>query len=257
MGLFSILLGLWSTFLEMGAEQSRSVIVVRCDNTLSRLEPTAFINRMKPFCVRLEHNCNDYLGRGLDAIVYHAILAYKHKNRGLARNRKEILAELVADVTARLEGFITDVRKLRETVTRMNIIANHTGPASFLEELSANRICMHILSEMECSTMMVGGAITTFKEVFGQECWRNEKLTDFFTRLGRYLIETFQNFEVVSTSQIDLEAQFLDMRMQILEDPDVGKEELSPVAMVIKSVLLEIRLERLESVGKTSNVRGA
>jgi hypothetical protein len=45
--------------------------------------------------------------------------------------------------------------------------------------------------------------------------------------------------------------------MQILQDPDFGKEELSPVAMVIKSVLLEIRLERLESVGKTSNVRGA
>ena len=105
--------------------------------------------------------------------------------------------------------------------------------------------------------MMVGGAITKFKEVIGQECWRNEKLTDFFTKLGRYLIETFQNFEVVSTSQIDLEAQFLDMRMQILEDPDFGKEELSQVAMVIKSVLLEIKLERLESGGKTSNVRGA
>lgn len=256
MGIFFIILGLWSTFLKMGSAQSRPV-VVRCDNTLSRLQPHVFIALMKPFCVRIEVICNDYLERGLDAIVYHAILAYNQKHRGLARNGKEILAELVADVTIQLEGFITDVRKLRETVTRMKIIANHTGPASFLEQLSANPICRHILSVMECTTMMVGGAITTFKEVFGQECWRNEKLNDFFARLGRYLIETFKKFEVVSTSQIELEAQLLDLRMQILQDPDFRKEELSLVAMVIMSVLLEIKLERLDSGGKTSNVRGA
>jgi hypothetical protein len=106
--------------------------------------------------------------------------------------------------------------------------------------------------------MMVGGAITTFKEVFGQECWRNAKLTDFFTRLGRYLIETFKKFEVVSTSQIELEAQLLDLRMQILQDPDFGKEELSPVAMVIKEVLLDIKMDKLRALSTTTpNVRGA
>jgi hypothetical protein len=239
----------------MGAAQSRPV-VVRCDNTLSRLLSHEFIARMKPFCLRIVKICDDYLGRSLDAIVYRAILAYIQKHRGLARNGKEILAELVANVTARLEGFITDVRKLRETVFRMNIIANDTGPASFLEELSANPICRHILSEMGCSTMMVGGAITTFKEVIGQDCWRNEKLTDFFSRLGSHLTTTFREFNVVSTSQIELEGQLLDLRMQILQDPDFGKEELSPVAMVIKGVLLDIKLEKLKALA-TPNVRGA
>jgi hypothetical protein len=212
---------------------------------------------MKLFCERIEVICKNYLERGMNAIVYHAMFAYIQKHSWLAKNAKDIMAELVADVTIRLEGFIAHVRELRGIIGRMEMTVRHPGPASFLEQLSANPICRHILSEMECTTMMVGGAITTFKKVLGQECWRNEKLTDFFTRLGRYLIETFQNFEVVSTSQIALEGQLIDLRMQILQDPDFGKEELSPVAMVIKSVLLEIRLERLESVGKTSNVRGA
>jgi hypothetical protein len=240
----------------MGAAQSRPV-VVRCDNTLSRLPPHEFIARMKQFCLRIARICDDYLGRSLNAIVYHAILAYIQKHRRLARNGKEILAELVADVTVRLEGFITDIRKLRETVTRMEIIVKHTGPASILEQLSANPICRHILSAMGCSTMMVGGAITTFKEVIGQECWRNEKLTDFFTRLERHLIDTFKDFAVVSTSQIELEGQLIDLRVQILKDPDFEKEEgLSEVAMVIKKVLLDIKLDKLKALA-TPNVRGA
>jgi hypothetical protein len=65
-------------------------------------------------------------------------------------------------------------------------------------------------------------------------------------------------FEVVSASQIELEGQLLDLRMQILQDPDFGKEELSPVAMVIKSVLLDIKLDELKAPETTtSNVRGA
>jgi hypothetical protein len=79
----------------MGAAQSRPV-VVRCDNTLSRLPPHLFIVCMMPFCLQIVKICNDYLGRSLDAIVYRAILAYIQKHRGLARNGKEILAELVA-----------------------------------------------------------------------------------------------------------------------------------------------------------------
>jgi len=228
----------------MGAAQSRPV-VVRCDNTLSRLPPHLFIDRMMQFCLRIAQICNDYLGRGLDAIVYNAIIAYNQKHRGLAKDRNEVLAELVADVTARLEGFITDVRELRKTVTRMGIIVKHTGPASFLEQLSANPICVHILTQMRCSTMMVGGAITTFKEVIGQECWRNGKLNNFFGSLESYLIRTFNEFKVVSTSQIELEAQLLDLKMQIMEDPDFGKKELSPVAMVIKEVLLDMKLSKL------------
>lgn len=228
----------------MGAAQSRPV-VVRCDNTLSRLPPHLFIVRMKPFCERLELICSDYLGRGLDPIVFHAIVAYKKKHRELARNGKEILKELVEDVTIWLEGFIEHVRGLRFIIGRMEMTAKNTGPASFLEQLSANPICVHILSQMRCSTMIVGGAMTTLKEVIGQECWRNGKLNNFFGSLESYLIRTFNEFKVVSTSQIELEAQLLDLKMQIMEDPDFGKKELSPVEMVIKEVLLDIRLEKL------------
>jgi hypothetical protein len=237
----------------MGAAQSRPVDV-RCDNTLSRLEPHAFINCMKPFCERIEIICNDYFKRSLDAIVYHALCAYIQKHSHLDKN---VMMELVKDVTIKLEGFIAHVRELRDVIGHMKMTVNHTAPASFLNKLSANPICIHILSQMGCRTMMVGGAITTFKEVVRQECWRNAKLTDFFARLGVYLIETFKGFEVVSTSQIELEVQFLDQRMQILDDPDFGKEELSKAAMAIKSVLLDIRLEKLKSGDKTTNVRGA
>jgi hypothetical protein len=238
----------------MGAAQSRLV----CDNTLSRLPPHLFVDRLKRFCERVEQICDDYFERGLDPIMYHATLAYIQKHHALVKHEKKIVAPLVADMIARLERFIADVRELRITVTRMGIIANHIGPASFLEQLSANPICAHILSEMGCSTMMVGGAITTFKEVIRQECWRNEKLTDFFSRLGRYLIETFGKFNVVSTSQIEHKGQLLDLRMQILQDPNFAKEELSPVALVIKEVLLEIKMDQLRAlVTKTPNVRGA
>ncbi len=209
-----------------------------------------------PFCLRIAQICNDYLGRGLDAIVYHAIIAYNQKHRGLAKDGNEVLAELVADVTARLEGFIKDVRELRKTVTRMGIIVKHTGPASFLEELSANPICRHILSQMESNTKMVGGQLTPIKELFGQQCWSDAKLNNFFSSLRIYLTATFQDFNVVSTSQIELEALLLDLRVQILQDPDFGKKELSPVEMVIKEVLLDIKMDKLRALA-TPNVRGA
>jgi hypothetical protein len=215
---------------------------------------------MDPYCKQIEKICNDYLKRSLDAIVYNALYAYIQKHFQSSKNNKNsmnITKELVEDVRVRLEGFITDVRELREIIGRMKIIANYTGPASFLGQLSANRICRHILSEMGCTTMMVGGRITPFKEFFGQECWRNAKLPDFFARLGLYLIATFKKFEVMSASQIELEAQVLDMRDQILNDLNFVEKELSPIANAIKSVLLGIMLERLNSGSKTSNVRGA
>ena len=250
----------------MGAAQSRPArpvvdvdVVVDVDNTLSRLLPHEFISRMDLFCTSIETICNDYLKKNLDAIVYNALHAYIQKHFQSSKNDKDsmnIMKELVADVRDQLEGFITDVRELREIIGRMKIIAKHTGPASFLKKLSENPICRHILSEMGCTTMIVGGRITPFKEFFGQECWRNAKLSDFFARLRRYLVETFMKFEVVSASQIELEGQLLDLRMQILQDPDFGKEELSPVAMVIKGVLLDIKLEKLKALA-TPNVRGA
>jgi hypothetical protein len=242
----------------MGAAQSRHVpITGTCDNTLSRLELNVFIVVLKPFCEQIEFICNDYLGRSLNAIVYHALIAYIQKHYCLAKNAKDIMAELVADVTTHLEGFIKDVRKLREIVTRMNLIAKDTGPASFLEQLSENPICRHILSQMGCKIGIVGGQFTRFKEVFGQECWRNGKLNTFFGNLASYLKKTFSFFHVISTSQIELKGELLQLSMKILEDPEFGKEELSPVAMAIRAVFLEIKLEQLNPSDKPKNVRGA
>lgn len=228
-----------------------------CDNRLSRLQPDEFKSKFRPYCKRIVEICDDYLQRSLDAIVHHALLAFKKKHPDLAMDATDIMAELVADVTVRLEGFLTQVRQLRITLTRMAIIYNDTGPASFLEELSANPICKHILSQMGSKTMMVGGQMTKFKEFFGQPCWSDEKLTDFFTRLGVHLTQTFKGFAVVSASQIELEGQVLDLKMQLLKDLDFGKKELSEVAMVIKAVLLEVKLDQLKASTSTPNTRGA
>jgi hypothetical protein len=189
---------------------------------------------MDLYCTSIEKICNDYLKRNLDAIVYNALHAYIQKHFQSSKNDKDsmnITKELVTDVKVQLEGFITDVRELREIIGRMKIIAKHTGPASFLKKLSENPICRHILSEMGCTTMIVGGRITPFKEFFGQECWRNAKLTVFFARLGRYLVETFKKFEVVSDSQIELEGQIIEMRVQILNDLNFVEIELSLLQM--------------------------
>ena len=236
----------------MGAAQTGT-----CDNTLSRLELNAFIVVLKPFCKHIRDICNDYLERGMDAMVYHALIAYIQKHYCLAKNAKDIMAELVADVTKHLECFIEDVRNLRKIVTVMNLIVTRAGPASFLEELSANPICQHILSQMGCRTMMVGGQMTIFKKLVGQECWRNGKLNDFFSSLGVYLKQTFDSFHVVSTSEMKLKGELLQLSMKILEDPEFGKEELSPVAMAIRAVFLEIKLEQLNPSDKPKNVRGA
>jgi len=232
-------------------------ITRRCDNTFSRLPPLEFILKFRQHCSRIVKICDDFLGRSLDAIVFHAILAFKQKHRDLAMNARDVLGELVADVTAQLEGFLTEVRQLRITLTRIEIIVNYTGPASFLEELSANPLSEHILSKMGSKTMMVGGQFTKIKELFGLQCWSDEKLTDFFTRLSIHLTQTFKGFAVVSTSQIELEGQLMDLKMQLLKDDELWKEELSPVAMVIKAVLLEVKLDQLKASTTIKNMRGA
>jgi len=46
--------------------------------------------------------------------------------------------------------------------------------------------------------------------------------------------------------------------VQILHDPDFGKEELSPVAIAIKEVILDIKLDKLKALATTTpNVWGA
>jgi hypothetical protein len=189
--------------------------------------------------------------------VYHALFAYIQKHPYLAKNAKDIMREIVADVTTHLEGFIKHVNDLRGIVGRMNITVNHTGPASFLEQLSANPICIHILSQMGCRTMMVGGQMTGLKDLVGQECWRNGKLNTFFANLAIHIKTTFNAFDVVSTSQIELNASLIELKLKILEDPDFGKEELSLVAMAIKAVLLEINMDQLKPSTSTPNTRGA
>lgn len=212
----------------MGAAQSRV-----CDNTLSRLSNEAFKIHMDIDCKNIEGICDDYLSRGQDAMMHHALLAYRQKSPLLAT------VESMSDFKVQLSEFINGVNDLRCIVGRMAMTVNYTGPASFLEKLSANPICRYILTQMECTTMMVGGQITPFKEFFRQECWRNDKLNRFFSNLATHLKNTFASFHVVSKSQIELEGKLVDLKTAILNDPKFEKEALSPEDLVIQQILQE------------------
>jgi hypothetical protein len=212
----------------MGAAQS-----TECDNTLSRLSNNAFKIRMNEYCLVILQICDDYLSRGQDAMMHHALLAYRQKSPLLATD------ESMTDFKVQLSEFINGVNELRGIVGRMAMTVNYTGPASFLEKLSANLICRNILSQMECKTMMVGGHMTNYKDVIGQECWRNDKLNRFFSNLATHLKKTFASFHVVSKSQIVLEGLLVALKTEILNDPNFEKEVLSQEDLIIQQILQE------------------
>ena len=240
----------------MGAAQSRPVGT--CDNTLSRLPHCDFIKLFKGFCRQIEIICDDYFGRSISAILHHALKSFIQKNAHahLGLNDKGAMVQLGKDFISNLTDFIEHVRLLRDIVGRMSIIVNHTGCASFLEALSANPICIDILSQMECTTMMIGGQMTTFKTITGQECWRDRKLNIFFANLEIHLKMTFASFHVVSISQIKLRGQLVDMKVAIINDPNFGKEVLSAEDRIMEAIFQEI-LSKLPPAGTTKLCPGA
>jgi hypothetical protein len=240
----------------MGAAQSRPV-VVRCDNTLSRLPPHLFIELFKEFCKQIEQICDDYLNRSLGPIMHHALRLFIQKNALLALNDRNAIVQLGKDLVSNLTEFIEHVRLLRGIVGRMTIIVDHTDTAcaSFLKALSANPICIHILNQMECTTMMVGGQMTTFKELVGQKCWRNGKLNTFFASLASHIKMTFASFHVVSISEIKLRGQVVDMKVDLMNDPNFGKEDLSAEDRIMQAIFQGI-LANLPKAG-TKQLPGA
>jgi hypothetical protein len=218
----------------MGTVQSRPVGT--CDNTLSRLPTDEFIDRFNGNCKQIEKICDDYFVRGRDAILDNALELFIQKNAHLALNDKDAMVQLGKDFISNLTNFIEDVRLLRGIVGRMSIIVNHTGCASFLEALSANPICIDILSQMQCTTMMIGGQMTTFKIITGQECWSNEKRNAFLTNLASHIKTTFASFHVVSISEIKLRGQVVDMKVDLMNDPNFGKEELSAEDQIMQAI---------------------
>jgi hypothetical protein len=241
----------------MEAAQSRAAqsgpVTTRCNNTLSRLEHHMFIGIFLQFCALIENICDDYLGRGRSPILHHAIYTYIQQHSELANN--DAMVQLGKDFISRLTVFIEHVMLLRRIVGRMSIMVNHTGCASFLVELSANPLCIYILNQMECTTMMVGGQITAFKTITGQECWRNGKLNTFFANLASHLKTTFASFHVVSISEINLRGQILDMKVAIINDPKFGKEDLSAEDRIMQEIFQGI-LANLPPAG-TKQLPGA
>jgi len=238
----------------MGTVQSRPVTRT-CDNTLSRLPPDEFILRFNQGCLQIYSICDNYLGRGLNAILDNALELFIQKNAHLALNDKEAMVRLGKDFISNLTNFIEHVRLLRRIVGRMSIMVNHTGCASFLVELSANPLCIYILNQMECTTMMVGGQITAFKTITGQECWRNGKLNTFFASLARHIKMTFASFHVVSISEIKLRGQVVDMKVDLMNYPNFGKEDLSAENRIMQAIFQGI-LANLPKAG-TKQLPGA
>ena len=238
----------------MGTAQSRPV-VVRCDNTLSRLPPHLFIELFKEFCKQIEQICDDYLNRSLDSIMYHALRLFIQKNALLALNDMNAIVQLGKDLVSNLKGFIVNVNYLRGIVGRMSTTVTNTDPASFLKALSANPICIDILNQMECTTMMVGGQITTFKKITWQKCWRNGKLNTFFASLASHIKMTFASFHVVSISEIKLRGQVVDMKVDLMNDPNFGKEDLSAEDRIMQAIFQDI-LSKLPPAG-TKQLPGA
>ena len=238
----------------MGTVQSRPVGT--CDNTLSRLPPDQFILRFNQGCLQIYSICNNYLGRCLNAILDNALELFIQKNAHLALNDKDAMVQLGKGFTSNLKEFIEHVRLLRCIVGRMSNMVNDTGCASFLVELSANPICIHILNRMECTTMMIGGQMTTIKTITGQECWRNGKLNTFFANLASHIKTTFASFHVVSISEIKLRGQIVDMKVAIINDPNFGKEVLSEEDQIMQAIFQGI-LAKLPAAGTTKLCPGA
>jgi hypothetical protein len=208
------------------------------DNSLTRLAPKTFELTILPYFRFISSLLSDFLDhRQLDAITYNAFSAFIST---CSCKDREILQEQFQYFRKDMSMFLEQVKTLRKILVRLDIITKNQEQSDFLEKMSAHPICIKVLEDMSCRSMMIGGRMTIWKRLSGQETWRNGKLNTFSSNLSLYLKKKFSFFHIPQHSEIVLHGQVQDMFLEALTNPDFGKSELSAVDKVVQEILAQL-----------------
>jgi hypothetical protein len=155
------------------------------DNSFTRLPPITFELTIIPYFKYIAELLNDFLGhQALDAITYNAEKAFISQK--CSRNL-EILREQLQYFRKDMSVFLEKIKTMRKILVRIDVIVKNNEQSDFLEKMSAHPICLKILVDMGSRSMIIGGRMTIWKRLIGQETWRHEKLNTFFSNLSLYL----------------------------------------------------------------------
>jgi hypothetical protein len=155
--------------------------------------------------------------------------------------------------------FLEQIKIMRQILVRIDIIVKNHEQADFLEKMSAHPICRKILEDMGCHSMIIGGRLTIWKKLIGQETWRNGKLNIFITNLSSFLKKNFASFHIPRNSELVLHGQVQDIFMEALNNPDFGKPELSDVDKVVQEICSQLadEIKNMPPARLTSNTKSA
>jgi hypothetical protein len=221
------------------------------DNSLTRLLPKTFELIIIPYFRFISSLLSDFLDhRTFDAIVHNAERAFISK-----KTTKEQLQYFRKDMSI----FLEQIKIMRQILVRIDVITKNQEQADFLEKMSAHPICRKILEDMGCRSMIIGGRLTIWKKLIGQETWRNGKLKSFFSNLSLYLKKNFASFHIPRNSELVLHGQVQDIFMEALNNPDFGIPELSDVDKVVQEICSQLadEIKNMPPAGSTSNTKSA
>jgi len=227
------------------------------DNSLTRLEPKTFELIIIPYFRFISSLLSDFLDhRTLDAIIHNAERAFISK---INSKDREILLEQLQYFRKDMSLFLEQIKIMRQILVRIDIIVKNQEQADFLQKMSAHPICRKILEDMGCRSMIIGGRMTIWKRLTGQETWRNGKLKSFFSNLSLYLKKKFASFHIPRNSEIVLHGQVQDIFMEALNNPDFGIPELSDVDKVVQEICSQLadEIKNMPSARLTSNTKSA
>jgi hypothetical protein len=228
------------------------------DNSLTRLPPKIFELTIIPYFRFTSSLLSDFLGhRTLDAITYNAEKAFISH---CSCKDIDILREQLQYFRKDMSVFLEQIKTMRKILVRIDVIVKNNEQSDFLEKMSAHPICRKVLEDMGSRSMMIGGRMTIWKRLIGQESWRHEKLNTFFSNLSLYLKKTFASFHIPRNSELVLRGQVQDIFLEALTNPDFGKPELSAVDKVIQDIYKELAVEFLKNMppaGTTSITKSA
>jgi hypothetical protein len=221
------------------------------NNSLTRLEPKNFQLTIIPYFKFISVLLSDFLDhRPLDAIVHNAERVFISKNN--SKDRK-ILLEKFQYFRKDMSIFLEQIKTLRKILVRLDVIVKNNEQSDFLEKMSAHPISRKVLEDMGSHSMMIGGRMTIWKRLIGEETWRHGKLNIFFSNLTLYLKKTFASFYIPRNSEIVQYGQIQELFVEALSNPDFGKTELSEVDKVIQEIFDEIasEIKNMSPAGKT------
>jgi hypothetical protein len=149
------------------------------DNSLTRLLPKTFELTIIPYFRFISSLLSDFLGhRTLDAITYNAEKSFISH---CSCKDREILLEQLQYFRKDMSVFLEQIKTMQKILVRIDVIVKNNEQSNFLEKMSAHPICRKILEDMGCHSMMIGGRMTIWKRLIGQESWRHEKINTFFS----------------------------------------------------------------------------